>query len=214
MEVRENLKELNMTVEEIDKLREAFKDETFKEMLCDYIEEMSDPENKKRYEEEITLLEQERGNRIELIPLEPFRAFRTSVNGKQKCFINICANDKIGKHDCKFGVSEDGRRGLHWSLPHSLHPGRQDTDPKGNQIHIYDVVFHPDTLHIASKNQRLMDLVDNIVIQYVSGVSSGALTCPRHLVPDPAADVEGDGNTHLLPASKPGQAAMALIQLP
>ncbi|XP_035465356.2 protein kintoun [Scophthalmus maximus] len=165
MEVGESQGELNMTAEEVDRLRKALKDETFREMLRDYAEEISDPENKRRYEEEIKLLERERGNSVEFIHPGPCRALRTSVNGKQKCFINICANDKIGKPECKCGVSEDGRRGQCWSLPHSLHPGRQDTEPKGNQIVIYDVIFHPDTLHIASKNKRFMDLVDSTAIK-------------------------------------------------
>ncbi|KAM7375903.1 hypothetical protein PAMP_005665 [Pampus punctatissimus] len=165
MEVGEKLKELNMTADEINRFTEAFKDEKFREMLRDYAEELSDPVNKKKYEEEIKLLEQERGNSIEFIHPEPFRALRTSVNGNKKCYINICANDKVGKPECKPGVSEDGRRGQSWSLPHSLHPGRQDTDPKGNKIMIYDVIFHPDTLHIAKRNTRFMDMVDSTAIQ-------------------------------------------------
>lgn len=170
MEVGDKLKELNMTVEEMDRLTKALKEEKFREMLCDYAQELSDPENQRRYEEEIKLLEQERGNMIEFIHPEPFRALRTSVNGKQKCFVNICGNEKVGKPASKWGVSEEGRRGQCWSLPHSLHPGRQDTDPKGNKIMIYDVIFHPDTLHIASKNKGFMDMVDSTAIQ---GIQDG-----------------------------------------
>ncbi|XP_035850684.1 protein kintoun [Sander lucioperca] len=165
MEAGGKLKELNMTVDEVDRLTQAFKDEKFREMFRDYANEISDPENKKKYEEEIKLLEQERGNTIEFIHPEPFRALRTSVNGKQKCFINICANEKVGKPECKWGVSEDGRRGQSWSLPHSLPPGRQNIDPKGNKAMIYDVIFHPDTLHIASKNKIFMDIVHSTAIQ-------------------------------------------------
>ncbi|XP_034419078.1 protein kintoun [Cyclopterus lumpus] len=165
MEVGDKLKDLNMTAEEVDRLTKALKDEKFGEMLRDYARELSDPENKKRYEEEIKLLEQERGNTIEFIHPKPFRSLRTSVNGTQKCFINICVSEHVGKPACKCGVSEDGRRGQSWSLPHSLPPGRQDTDPKGNKIHIHDVIFHPDTVHMASKNKRFMDLVDSTAIQ-------------------------------------------------
>lgn len=175
MEVGAKLKELNMTVDEIDRLTKAFKDEKFREMLRDYAQELSDPENKKRYEEEIKIMEKERGNTIEFIHPTPFKALRTSVNGKHKCFINICANEKVGKPSSTQGVSEEGRRGQCWSLPHSLHPGRQDTDPKGNKIMIYDVIFHPDTLHIASKNKRFMDLVDNTAIQGIQSTFSVSL---------------------------------------
>ncbi|GAA6213518.1 protein kintoun [Lates japonicus] len=161
----EKLKDLNMTVDEIDRLTKAFRDEKFREMLRDYTQEISDPENMKRYEEEIKILEKERGNSVEFIHPKPFRALRTSVDGKQKCFINICASDNVEKPEYKSGVSEDGRRGQCWSLPHGLHPGRQDTDPKGNKIMIYDVIFHPDTLHIASRNKSFMDMVDSVAIQ-------------------------------------------------
>ncbi|KAM8917862.1 protein kintoun [Spinachia spinachia] len=165
MEAGDKLKELNMTVEEVDRLSKALKDKKFGEMLRDYANEISDPENKKRYEEEIELLEQERGNNIEFIHPEPFRCLGTSVNGTRKCFINICANVKVGKPSCEGGTSEDGRVGQCWSLPHTLHPGRQDIDTNGNTIMIYDVIFHPDTIHFASKSKTFMEMVDSTTIQ-------------------------------------------------
>ncbi|KAM9777627.1 protein kintoun [Neosynchiropus ocellatus] len=165
MEVSDKLKELDMTSDEVDRFTQAFKDERFREMLREYAEEISDPENKKKYEEEMTLLEQERGNHVDFIHPEPFRALRTSVDGKQKCFINICSNEKVAKPECAPGRSEDGRRGQRWSLPHSLHPGRQHSDKKGVKQMVYDVVFHPDTLHIAGKNSRFMDMVKSTAIQ-------------------------------------------------
>lgn len=165
MEVGDKLSELNMTREEMEKLTKALKDDKFKEMLREYAQEISDPENRKKYEEEIKLLERERGNSLEFIHPTPFRALKTSVDGKHKCFINICGNDQVGKPECKCGFSEDGRRGQSWSLPHSLHPGRQDTDAKGSKIMIYDVVFHPDTLHIARTSEKFMDVVVQTAVQ-------------------------------------------------
>lgn len=167
MEVGDKLKELNMTEDEVDRLAKAFKDENFRKMLHDYAQEISDPENKKKYEEEIKLLEQERGNTIEFVHPTPFKALRTSVDGSQRCYINICANDKVGKPSSSQGVSEEGCRGQYWSLPHNLHPGRQFTDKKGNKFIVYDVIFHPDTLHIARRSKRFMDLVDNTAIQAI-----------------------------------------------
>lgn len=167
MEARDKLKELHMTEDEVDRLTKAFKDENFRKMLHDYAQEISDPENKKKYEEEIKMLEQERGNTIEFVHPTPFKALRTSVDGKQRCYVNICANDKVGKPTSSQGVSEEGCRGQYWSLPHNLHPGRQFTDKKGNRFAVYDVVFHPETLHIARRNKRFMDLVDNTAIQAI-----------------------------------------------
>ncbi|XP_028294217.1 protein kintoun [Gouania willdenowi] len=161
----DELKELNMTTDEVCRLAEAFKDENFRNMLCDYAKEISDPENKRLYEEELKLLEQEKGNIIEFIHPEPFKVIKTSVDGKQKCFINICSSEKVGKPESKRGVGLDGDRGQCWSLPHSLHPGRPDTDGKGNKAMVYDVVFHPDTLYIASKNKLFMNMVDKTAIE-------------------------------------------------
>ncbi|XP_056151363.1 protein kintoun [Lampris incognitus] len=169
MEAREKLKDLNMTADEVERFTKAFKDETFRGMLLDYAKEVSDPENKKKYEKEIKQLEEGKGNSVDFIHPEPFRALRTSLNGEQKCFINICANGKVGKPEFNWGVSEDGSRGQHWSLPHSLHPGRPNRDRKGNSFMIFDVIFHPDTLHIASKNKRFMDMVDDTAIQGIQG---------------------------------------------
>ncbi|KAL7873527.1 hypothetical protein AOLI_G00125980 [Acnodon oligacanthus] len=143
------LEELQLTTDEIKRLSYALKDEKFRQMLHEYAEEIAKPENKKKYEEEITQLEQERGMNVQFIHPKPHHVLKTSVNGKEKCFINICSNDLIGKPTCEAGRGKDGRVGQHWSLPYSLAPGRSDRDAKGNKCTIYDVIFHPDTLYIA-----------------------------------------------------------------
>ncbi|XP_054909301.1 protein kintoun [Poeciliopsis prolifica] len=167
MDISDKLKELNLSTEEMGRFTKAFKDCKFREMFCEYVQELSEPENRKKYEEEIRQLEQERGNNVDFIQPTPFRVIRTSGAGKQKCFINICANDKIQKPEVKTGVSDDGRRGQYWTLPYSLYPGRTEKDPKGNTFMIYDVIFHPDTLHMASKNKPFMDMVNDTAIDGV-----------------------------------------------
>uniref|UniRef100_A0A3Q2P2S2 Protein kintoun n=1 Tax=Fundulus heteroclitus TaxID=8078 RepID=A0A3Q2P2S2_FUNHE len=163
----EKLEKLNLSSEEVDRFTSAFKDDKFREMFREYVQEISEPENRRRYEEEIRQLEQERGNNAEFIRPTPFRVIRTSGAEKRKCFINVCGSDKIHKPGVKSAVSEDGRRGQHWTLPHSLHPGRTETDPKGNTFVIYDVIFHPDTLHMASKNKAFLDMVYDAAIDGV-----------------------------------------------
>ncbi|XP_036449408.1 protein kintoun [Colossoma macropomum] len=161
------LEELQLTTDEINRLSKALKDEKFRQMLHEYAEEISKPENKKKYEEEITQLEQERGMNVQFVHPKPHHVLKTSVNGKEKCFINICSNDVISKPTCEAGSGKDGRVGQRWSLPYSLAPGRSDGDAKGNTCTIYDVVFHPDTLYIAGKNARFMKLVNSTAIQGV-----------------------------------------------
>ncbi|XP_072545937.1 protein kintoun [Salminus brasiliensis] len=167
MDFRSGLEELELTTDEITRLSKALKNEKFREMLREYTEEISNPENKKRYEEEITQLEQERGVDVRFVHPKPHHVLKTSVNGKEKCFINICSNDLINKPTCEPGRGRDGGVGQHWSLPYSLAAGRSDRDAKGNKCTVYDVVFHPDTLHIAGKDPRFLELVNSTAFQGV-----------------------------------------------
>nr|XP_029544475.1 protein kintoun [Oncorhynchus nerka] len=166
MEFGSKLKDLNMTPDEMGRFTKAFQNEEFRKMLHEYAEEISKPENKKKYEEEIKLLEQERGVDIQFVHPKPYRALKTSMDGRQKCFINVCSNDMIRKPEFR-RVDEAGRVGQHWSLPHSLTPGTPDRDAKGNKYTIYDVVFHPDTIHMAGNNPRFMEMVDNTAVEAV-----------------------------------------------
>ncbi|XP_060735353.1 protein kintoun [Tachysurus vachellii] len=167
MEFGNKLEELNMTTDEINSFSKAMKDEKFRELLHEYAQEISNPENKKKYEEEITQLEQERGIKVEFIHPNPHHVLKSSMNGKEKCFINICSNNLINEPTCKAGRAENGQLGQYWSLPYSLTPGRPDRDSKGKKYMIYDVVFHPQTLYMAGKNQRFMKLVNSTAIQGV-----------------------------------------------
>lgn len=84
---------------------------------------------------------------------------KTSVNGKEKVFINVSQCDKVGKPSSKRDSDSSGNSGLVWSIPHTQSPPRKDIDNKGTLCSVYDVVFHPDTLHLAQKNPRFKKLV-------------------------------------------------------
>lgn len=166
MDFGNKLEEL-MTTDEITRFSKAMKEEKFRELLQEYAEEISNPENKKKYEEEITKLEQDRGIEVKFIHPDPHHVLKTTMNRKEKCFINICSNNLINMPTCEAKRAENGQLGQCWSLPYSLTPGRPERDSKGNKYMIYDVVFHPHTLYMAGKNQRFMKLVNNTAIQGV-----------------------------------------------
>ncbi|KAK1158711.1 protein kintoun-like [Acipenser oxyrinchus oxyrinchus] len=161
------LEDLNLTSDEIDRFSKAFKDEKFRELLHEYAEEISNPQNKKKYEEEITMMEQERGMDVKFIHPQPGHALKTSVNGAHKCFVNICSNDLLSKPVCKPGKAGDGKAGQLWSLPYSLAPGREDMGAKADRYMVYDVVFHPDTLYMAGRNDRFKKMVDETAIEAI-----------------------------------------------
>uniref|UniRef100_UPI00398E8CF8 protein kintoun isoform X2 n=1 Tax=Pristiophorus japonicus TaxID=55135 RepID=UPI00398E8CF8 len=161
------LEELDMTRDEVERFAKAFKDEKFRKMLAEYAEEISSPENKKKYEEEITQLEKERGVEVKFVHPKPGHVLKTSVDGDKKCFINVCSNDLINKPVCKAGKGSNGTVGQHWSLPYSLTPGREDLGAGGRKHMIYDVVFHPDTLYMADKNKKFRKMVDQTAIDMI-----------------------------------------------
>lgn len=106
--------QLNVSKAEIDRIGEALKKEEFRKMLVDYCEEISDPENRKLYEKEITQLERERGVDITFINPEPGYVIKTSSDGKTKTFINISTSDKIEKPSSTSITNPQGQRGLNW----------------------------------------------------------------------------------------------------
>lgn len=158
MDIGSKLEELNLTRDEINRLGEALKDDKFRELLNEYAAEISDPENKRRYEEEITQLEKDRGMNVQFIHPEGHHVLKTRSAGG-KIFINVCSSQLIDKPSCEAARNRDGIPGQNWRLPFSLTPGRTDRDAGGNSCVIYDVVFHPDALYMAAKNARFMKLI-------------------------------------------------------
>ncbi|XP_030071045.1 protein kintoun [Microcaecilia unicolor] len=167
MATRSKLEDLDLTTEEVERLSKAFKDEKFRELFQAYADEISDPENKKKYEEEITLMEKERGMDVKFVHPQPGHVLKTSLNGVQQCYINVCSNELIQKPGCKAGEGKGNRKGQHWSLPYSLAPGREDLCKEGRKHMIYDVVFHPETLYIAGQSQRFKQMVDSTAVEAI-----------------------------------------------
>lgn len=163
-----DLNDLELTSDEMQRFTKAFRNEEFKKLFSDYCEEISDPANRKLYEQELTQLEAERGIDVTFINPEPGYVIKTSVNGKEKVFINVSQCDKVGKPSSKRDVDSSGNRGLNWSIPHTQSPPRKDVDNKGTLCSVYDVVFHPDTLHLAQKNPRFKKLVTDTACDAVS----------------------------------------------
>ncbi|MEE6492368.1 hypothetical protein FKM82_016559 [Ascaphus truei] len=160
--------ELSLSRQEVQRLSQAFQDPKFRELFAEYAQEISHPESRRQYEEEICLMEMERGMDIKFIHPQPGHVLRTSTNGGQRCYLNICSNQFINKPECKPGAGAGGQAGQHWGLPYSLAPGREDLGKAGSKHMIYDVVFHPDTLYMAGKNEKFKEMVDATALEAVA----------------------------------------------
>lgn len=153
---------LNVTTEEINRFAEAFKSEEFRQLFADYCKEINDPENRRAYEEELTQLEAERGVHVTFINAKPGFVIKACENGNQKVFINVAQCENVDKPSCHSGQdSETGQKGLNWHIPYMQSRRKQDFDKNKVICPVYDVIFHPDTLHLASKNVAFKKLVVN-----------------------------------------------------
>lgn len=158
------MEDLDLSTDEVKRLGEALKDETFRKMLVEYAEEISNPENRRKAEEEIAIMENERGMSVQFIHPEPGYVLKTTVDGSKKAFINICQNDKIEKPKAKKQIGPDGKRGVMWQIPHSFAPPRDDYDKSRQVCSVFDVVFHPDTYRMAMSNERFKKLVEDTAV--------------------------------------------------
>ena len=159
------LEDLKLTQEEISRLEKAFKDESFRKLFAEYAEEISDPENRKKYEEEIEMLENERGMDVKFVKPEPGYVLKTAtVSDNIKAFVNICKNQHIEEARCNREIGPGGKSGLNWSIPHSFAPVREDVDKQGNKCKVFDFVIHPNTYRMAETNVRFMKLIEDTAL--------------------------------------------------
>ena len=160
----EKLEELNITQEELQKLTEALKQDEFRKLFFEYAEEISNPENRERYESEIRQLENEKGMDIKFVNPEPGHVIKTTIGGEVKAFINVCKNEHVGKPSSVKKVGKDGRPGLSWTLPHSFTPPREDFDNEKKKCQVFDFVVHPDTYRMAETNTRFKKMINDLAL--------------------------------------------------
>ena len=120
-----------LKADEVKKFKNAFEDEKFREILADYMDEISDP--KHRGETEAYISQLERDDKVpegkELVRPEACFVVKTSMiphdpkdlkDGKpEKCFVNVVSSSKIAAP-----TSTPGEGGNRWQLPMSLGPKR------------------------------------------------------------------------------------------
>ncbi|KAJ3010043.1 Protein kintoun [Thoreauomyces humboldtii] len=144
---------LNITTDEFQKIEESLKDKEFRSLFMDYMQEISDPENRKIYEAELAQMEAERGNAVRFVTPTPGHVIKTHVKTKKgsmetgkKVFINMSTSPEILVATPEASKeTSDGPKGTTWSIPYSLTKPREDLDAAGSPCTVYDCVFHPDT---------------------------------------------------------------------
>ncbi|TRY54204.1 hypothetical protein DNTS_030468 [Danionella cerebrum] len=157
---------LNLTPEEESRLSAALQDKRFLSLLGEYAAELADPENRSRYEEEIRLMEAERGQKVRFLCSTPHHVLKTRAAGR-KLFINICSDCQVEQPCSTVGTNRTGTPGTCWRLPYCLTPARADVDRTGAEVTVCDAVFHPDAVQEAERNPRIMRLLHSTALEGV-----------------------------------------------
>ena len=180
---------LNLSKNEINRIENALKDKEFVKLLGDYATELKDPDNKRKYEEEIAKLEEERGNNVVFINPKPGYVLKTkNLESGNKVFINICSDDNIAKPTSRAG-RVSGSQGLQWSIPYSQSQPRDDIDKGGEKCAVYDVIFHHDTLYLAGKDLRLRNIVHTTALDALE--QAFQVKCDRNSLKFPKMKFKG-----------------------
>lgn len=160
---------IQLSRDEFRNITQCLGDEEFRKLFAAYCQELNDPENRKQYEEELKILEAERGYDVKFIKPLPGYVIKTVVDGKVKGFVNVCHCDLIGKPTSQCSTDEKGQKGLKWSIPYAQSQPRKDYDNKNVECIVYDVVFHYDTLHLTKSNNNFRKLVSDTALDAVEG---------------------------------------------
>ena len=163
----ESKEDFKITEDEFDRLKQAMKDEQFRTMLAEYAKEIADPENKKKYEEEIIALEQQRGQNVKFLKPESgyvIKSWRTT--DQMKIFVNICFSDHVAEASITPG-EEAGTKGQHISIPHSLGGPRDEMDKSGGKCIVYDVCFNDKTYTWGQVDKRMKVVLQDAALDFI-----------------------------------------------
>uniref|UniRef100_A0A182SAJ6 PIH1 domain-containing protein n=1 Tax=Anopheles maculatus TaxID=74869 RepID=A0A182SAJ6_9DIPT len=158
-------KDFNISRDEFRNITRCLDNEEFRGLFMEYCNELRD--NRKQYEDELSMLEAQRGYDVKFLKPSPGYVIKTIVDGKRKGFINVCQCELVQKPSSTSGVNEDGTKGLKWSIPYAQSQPRKDYDNKRIECIVYDVMFHPDSLHLASKNDGFRKLLNDTSLDAV-----------------------------------------------
>ncbi|XP_066918454.1 protein kintoun-like [Clytia hemisphaerica] len=150
--------DFKMTDDEARRIKQALKDKEFMDLLVEYAKEISDPENKKKYEEEIVAMERQRGQDVRLLkPQSGFVIKTVRLSDNMKVFLNICSSPEVKEYEL-----QHVKGGANLSLPHSVSPVREDIDKGGKACIVYDVCFNPKSYDKGMKESNFrQSMVDS-----------------------------------------------------
>lgn len=145
-----------MSAEEIKSFSKAMEKEEFRDLLNEYMDEISDPKNKDEFEQYLKQLEEngELPGRDVIRPKAEF-CIKTKLTDKDvKIYINLCSTVEIKKPKAK---AEAG--GSSWKIPYAMAKPRYDQDKKGIPCKTFDIAFHKKAFKFSRMQVKFKQLL-------------------------------------------------------
>ncbi|XP_058125656.1 protein kintoun [Anopheles ziemanni] len=160
-------KDFNLSRDEFRNITRCLENEEFRDLFADYCKDLRD--NRQQYEEELAILEAERGYDVKFLNPKPGYVIKTVVDGKRKGFINVCQCELVQKPSIVPGKYEHESKAVQWNIPYAQSQPRRDYDNKRIECIVYDVMFHPDSLGLAARNDHFRKLLNDTSLDAVEG---------------------------------------------
>jgi len=162
------------TGEEMGKFQKAMHDPKFRDMFRDYLEEISDPANLARREQELLEMEKQgmapEGRKL-VKPKAEFAVSLDLTEEKGKVVINLCSGKFCKDAVFNKGGDGDGSAGVTCHIPYVLgHMRTAEYPDTGNLCQVYDIVFSEKTIISAKEDHRFKQIVIQTSIEAVDKV--------------------------------------------
>ncbi|KNE54280.1 hypothetical protein AMAG_17644 [Allomyces macrogynus ATCC 38327] len=196
--LNDDKEEFKMTPQEVERFQMAFKDKQFCDMFKAYMDDITNPETRKQYEQEIQQLERERGHNLRWVRPDGQFVVRTQRTAdaplpeglktewievtSRVVYINLAASTEIEKPVAK-RVMRGGKVGESWTLPHSMTAPRPEQDGEGKCVEtvlLFDVVFHPNAFAKPELRTSLIEVaVESIENKFKTKLERATTIVPK-----------------------------------
>uniref|UniRef100_A0A182JBN3 Protein kintoun n=1 Tax=Anopheles atroparvus TaxID=41427 RepID=A0A182JBN3_ANOAO len=158
-------KDFNLSRDEFRNITRCLENEEFRDLFAEYCKDLRD--NRQQYEEELAILEGERGYDVKFLNPKPGYVIKTVVDGQRKGFVNVCQCELVQKPSIVPGKYEHETKAVQWNIPYAQSQPRRDYDNKRVECLVYDVMFHPDSLGLAARNDHFRRLLNDTSLDAV-----------------------------------------------
>jgi dynein assembly factor 2 len=160
----------DMTQEEVSMLGKAMKKKKFRGLIQEYVDEVTDPNNREEYDQYLNELEAKREmpKGTELLRPEPgvcvLTHLRFPSGQKQEIYINFCHSQYIAD----VGMEQRGGDGSNVSLPFTMAAPRPDKSPNGDTCMTCDFAVSTMTLARCVEQPQLLKLMVDIAADHLT----------------------------------------------